>query len=98
MISNEITFSATKSEDPTGPSRFQQMSAEDRAFLEAALKSMTLDTIEELNKAMKTLTERNASEEEQVEALEVVTSFVADIDTANGKRTVENSFLLLSSN
>ena len=60
------------------------MSPEDRAFLESALKSMTIDVIEELNKAMKTLTEGNASEEEQVEALEVVTNFVADIDTANG--------------
>lgn len=61
------------------------MSAEDKAFLEAALKSMTIDVIEELNKAMQTLIEGNSSEEEQVQALEVVTSFVADIDTANGQ-------------
>jgi len=79
----KFAMEATKSEDPTVASRFQQMNAEDRAFLEAALKSMTIDIIEELNRAMKTLTEGNASEEEQVEALEVVTSFVADIDTAN---------------
>lgn len=61
------------------------MSAEDKAFLETALKSMTIDVIEELNKAMQTLIEGNSSEEEQVQALEVVTSFVADIDTANGQ-------------
>lgn len=61
------------------------MSAEDRKFLEEALKSMTVDVIEELNRAMRTLTEGNASEDDQVQALEVVTSFVADIDTANGE-------------
>lgn len=60
------------------------MSEEDRKFLENALKSMTIDVIEELNKAMRTLTEGNGSEQEQVEALEVVTSFVADMDSANG--------------
>lgn len=60
------------------------MSAEDRKFLEEALKSMTVDVVEELNKAMQILIEGNASEDDQVQALEVVTNFVADIDTANG--------------
>lgn len=61
------------------------MNADDRKFLEEALKSMTLDVVEELNKAMRTLTHGKASEDEQVQALEVVTNFVADIDTANGE-------------
>lgn len=96
-IAHEIDLSATKAEDPTVPSHFQHMSAEDRAFLEAALKSMTVDTIEELNKAMKTLTEgTNTSEDEQVEALEVVTSFVADIDTANGKLFIRDKTSLMT--
>lgn len=81
----QFFLTATKAEDPTTESRFQQMSAEDRAFLEAALKSMTVDVVEELNRAMKTLIDGNSSEEDQVQALEVVTSFVADIDTANGE-------------
>ena len=59
------------------------MDPERRRFLEEALKSMTIDVVEELNKAMKTLIGGNASEDDQVEALEVVTNFVADIDTAN---------------
>lgn len=84
-LNNHFRIAATKSEDPTHPSEFSRMSEEDRKFLENALKSMTIDVIEELNKAMRTLTDGNGSEEEQVEALEVVTSFVADIDTANGK-------------
>lgn len=60
------------------------MDPEKRRFLEEALKSMTIDVVEELNKAMKTLTDANSSEDNQVQALEVVTNFVADIDTANG--------------
>lgn len=61
------------------------MDPERRRFLEEALKSMTIDVVEELNKAMKTLMDaENASEDDQVQSLEVVTNFVADIDTANG--------------
>ena len=61
------------------------MSEEDRKFLEEALKSMTLNVVEELTKAMRILTEGNSSEDDQVDALEVVTNFVADMDTANGE-------------
>lgn len=61
------------------------MKPEDREFLQEALKSLTVDVVEELNKAMNILITGNASEDEQVQALEVVTNFVADIDTANGK-------------
>jgi hsp70-interacting protein len=60
------------------------MTHEDRKFLEEALKSMTVDVVEELQKAMNILITCEASQDEQVEALEVVTNFVADIDTANG--------------
>lgn len=60
------------------------MDPERRKFLEEALKSMTIDVVEELNKAMKTLISGNCSEDDQVNALEVVTSYVANIDTANG--------------
>lgn len=76
---------ATKDEDPTQPSQFEQMTAEDREFLDKALKSLTINVVEELNRAMKTLMEGNSSEDDQVQALEVVTSYVEDMDTANGK-------------
>lgn len=66
------------------------MTEEDRKFLADALKSMTLDVVEELTKAMRTLTEGNSSEDDQVNALEVVTNFVADMDTANGKFSHKN--------
>lgn len=75
---------ATKDEDRTHPSEFHQMDPERRRFLEEAMKSLTIDVIEELNKAMNILVKAEASEEEQANALEVVTNFVADIDTANG--------------
>lgn len=61
------------------------MDPEDRKFLESALKSITIDVVEELTKAMNKLIGGNESEEDQVQALEVVTSFVADIDSANGE-------------
>ncbi|CRK94438.1 CLUMA_CG007945, isoform A [Clunio marinus] len=79
----KFAMEATKDEDPTKPSHFEQMSPEDKKFLEQALKAVTLDVVEELNKAMEILIKGNASEEDQVQALEVVTNFVADIDTAN---------------
>lgn len=60
------------------------MDPERRKFLEDALKSMTIDVVEELNRAMGTLISGNSSEDDQVNALEVVTSYVADIDSANG--------------
>lgn len=66
------------------------MKPEDRAFLEQALKSMTLNVVDELNKAMKILMEGNASEDDQVQALEVVTNYVEDMDTANGKLNSSN--------
>ncbi|KAG5674752.1 hypothetical protein PVAND_004702 [Polypedilum vanderplanki] len=79
----KFAMEATKDEDRTEPSRFEQMDPERRRFLEEALKSLTVDVIEELNKAMDILIKAEANEEEQVHALEVVTNFVADIDTAN---------------
>lgn len=61
------------------------MTPEDRQFLEAALKSMTVDVVEELNSAMRILLDGSGCEDDQVNALEVVNNFVADIDTANGE-------------
>jgi hsp70-interacting protein len=54
-----------------------------RRFLEEALKSLTIDVVEELNKAMRILIARENSKEEQVEALDIVQDFIEDIDTAN---------------
>lgn len=75
---------ATRDEDRTEPSHFSQMDPERRKFLEEALKSLTIDVVEELTKAMNILISGSANEEDQVNALEVVTNFVADIDSANG--------------
>ena len=61
------------------------MDPERRKFLEDALKSMTLNVVEELNKAMTTLMDASAPEADKVHSLEVVTNYVADIDAANGE-------------
>lgn len=60
------------------------MDPEKRRFLQEALESMTIDVIEELNKAMKVLIKKDSTQDEQVRSLEVVTSFVEDMDSANG--------------
>ena len=70
------------------------MDPERRKFLEDALKSMTLNVVEELNKAMKTLMDINASEKDKIHSLEVVTNYVADIDAANGKLSSKYVWLL----
>lgn len=44
---------------------------------------MTIDIVEQLNKAMKVLMEKQNSEDELVDALETVSEFVENMDTAN---------------
>ncbi|CAO1331561.1 unnamed protein product [Diamesa serratosioi] len=79
----KFAMEATKGEDTTHESHFLTMDPERKKFLEDALKSMTLNVVEELNKAMKTLMDENAPEADKVHSLEVVTNYVADIDAAN---------------
>lgn len=74
---------ATRAEDAPNESNFREMDPERRRFLEEALRSLTIDVVEQLQKAMNILLEGSASKEEQVEALEVVIDFIENIDTAN---------------
>ena len=45
---------------------------------------MTLNVVDELNKAMKILQDLEQPKEDQIEALNVVSGYVEDIDSANG--------------
>jgi len=78
-----FAMEATRAEDAPEPSNFREMSPERRQFLEEAIQSLTIDVVEQLQKAMNILIEGNATEDEQVEALEIVTDFVENVDTAN---------------
>lgn len=74
---------ATRAEDAPNPSAYQQMDPERRRFLEEAIRSLTIDVVEQLQAAMNILIEAQASAEEQVKAMETVTDFIENIDTAN---------------
>lgn len=79
---------ATKSEDAPHDSHFEPMDEERRRFLEEALKSLTLDVVEEIEKAMKTLMDPDKAEEDKADAIEIIIDFVQDIDAANGRDTL----------
>lgn len=78
-----FAMEATRAEDAPHESQFREMDPERRRFLEEALRSLTIDVVEQMQKAMNVLIEGNATQEEQVRSLEVVTDFIENIDTAN---------------
>lgn len=86
---------ATRAEDAPNESQFQEIDPERRRFLEEALRSLTIDVVEHLQKAMTVLIDRTAPQEEQVEALEMVTDFIENIDTANDFYKIGGFVILL---
>ncbi|XP_063696076.1 hsp70-binding protein 1 [Culicoides brevitarsis] len=78
-----FAMEATRAEDAPHPSVFQEMDPERRRFLEEAIRSLTIDVVEQIQKAMKILIEGQASAQEQKEALDTVIDFIENIDTAN---------------
>lgn len=83
-----FAMEATKSEDAPHESEFQPMDEERRKFLEEALKSMTIDVIEVLQKQIKTLQKVDQIKvdddvAEYVEALETILDYIDHIDIAN---------------
>ncbi|XP_053664533.1 hsp70-binding protein 1-like [Anopheles marshallii] len=79
----KFAMEATKSEDAPHDAQLQPLDEERRRFLEEALKSLTVDVVQELEKSMNILLDSESDEEAKIEALETVTDFVEDIDTAN---------------
>uniref|UniRef100_A0A182MAK4 Nucleotide exchange factor Fes1 domain-containing protein n=1 Tax=Anopheles culicifacies TaxID=139723 RepID=A0A182MAK4_9DIPT len=79
----KFAMEATKSEDAPHAAQLQQMDEERRRFLEEALKSLTVDVVQQLEKSMNVLLNNESDEDEKIDALETVTDFVEDIDTAN---------------
>uniref|UniRef100_A0A182JEQ4 Nucleotide exchange factor Fes1 domain-containing protein n=1 Tax=Anopheles atroparvus TaxID=41427 RepID=A0A182JEQ4_ANOAO len=79
----KFAMEATKDEDAPHESRLEQMDEERRRFLEEALKSLTVDVVQELEKAMKVLLDKESDDETKAESMEIVIDFVQDMDTAN---------------
>ncbi|EFA09946.1 hsp70-binding protein 1 [Tribolium castaneum] len=84
----KFAMEATKLEDAPRESTFQPMEEARRKFLEEALNSLTVDVIEVLLKQIKILEKvdtLNAGDDdsEYTTALDTISDFVCDIDTAN---------------
>lgn len=74
---------STRSEDAPIAHNFAAMDPERRRFLEEALNSMTVNVIEQLEGAAKVLTDKRATEADQIEALEIIIGYCETLDTAN---------------
>ncbi|KFB49557.1 AGAP008392-PA-like protein [Anopheles sinensis] len=79
----KFAMEATKDEDAPHESHFSQMDEERRRFLEEALKSLTVDVVQELEKAMNVLLNPESDDETKADSIEIVIDYVQDIDTAN---------------
>lgn len=86
---------ATKAEDAPGESQFTEMDPERRRFLEEALRGLTVNVVEQLETAVKTIMDEKSEEDEVREALEVIGDYVQDIDAANDFFKV-GGFLILN--
>jgi hsp70-interacting protein len=77
-------------EAPAESQGTELMTEERRRWLEDALKGMSVDIVEELSKALRTLNPERIlgpeeDAEEMEEALDGIIDFVDSMDTANGK-------------
>ncbi|XP_058818721.1 hsp70-binding protein 1 [Topomyia yanbarensis] len=79
----KFAMEATEAEDAPHPPQLEPMDEERRRFLEEALKSLTVDVVQEIEKAMRTLLDTASAEEDKAEAIETIIDFVQDIDAAN---------------
>ncbi|XP_053675291.1 hsp70-binding protein 1 [Anopheles nili] len=79
----KFAMEATKNEDAPHPAQLAEMDEERRRFLEEALKSLTFDVVQELEKAMKLLLDKDSDNDAKAEAIDTVIEFVQDMDTAN---------------
>lgn len=82
----KFALQGTKNEDPT---TMTPMSEERKQWLEEALKGMSVNIVDELTSALRTLNPerlQNLEEDPKAmeEALEIITDYVDSIDTANG--------------
>lgn len=84
----KFAMEATKTEDAPHESQVQPLNEERKRFLQQALQSLTVDVIEILSKQIKILEKvgdlkENEDATEYTTALNTISDFVCDIDTAN---------------
>jgi len=93
----KFALQGTKSEDPTTTT---PMSEERKKWLEEALKGMSVNVVEELSKALRTLNPekvQNLEEDPAImeEALDIIIDYVDSIDTANDLHKIGGFCVLL---
>lgn len=87
---------ATKPEDPPNSGhQIGQMDPEQRQFLENALKALTIDVIEQLQKAAEIIGSESTTENMKSDAMDTILSYVDDIDTAMDFCKIGGLFVLL---
>lgn len=87
---------ATKAEDaPNNDNQTGGMDPERQQFLENALKALTIDVIEQIQKAAEILGSETSSEVRKADAMDTILSYVDDIDTANDFCKIGGLFVLL---
>ncbi|KAL9707295.1 hypothetical protein quinque_010813 [Culex quinquefasciatus] len=79
----KFAMEATAAEDAPAAGQLPQMDEDRRRFLEEALKTLTVDVVQEIEKAMKTLMDPATEEDDKAEAIDVIIDYVEDIDAAN---------------
>jgi len=93
----KFALQGTKNEDPT---TMTPMSEERKQWLEEALKGMSVNIVDELTSALRTLNPerlQNLEEDPKAmeEALEIITDYVDSIDTANDFHKIGGFFVLI---
>lgn len=84
-----FAMEATKAEDAPYESQMREMDPERRQFLEDALKAMTVDVAQELGKAVLVIMgedehdDMSQTEDVLLNAVEVITDYIQEIDSAN---------------
>ncbi|XP_073812283.1 uncharacterized protein [Musca autumnalis] len=72
-----------QTDEDCGPSKYEQMDPEKREFLEKVLKSMTVDVMDELAKAIQILEDSSSTDDDKIDALDVIRDYIDNIDFAN---------------
>ena len=95
----KFALQGTKNEDPTTSTA--PMSEERKQWLEEALKGMSVNVVEELSVALRTLNPEkvlSSGEDTQAmeDALDIIVDYVDSIDTANGNGNLLNGLLIIN--
>lgn len=85
----------TKSEDAPNISTYEGMDPDRKQFLDNALKSLTVDIIQELENAITILESETATNDDKLKSLEVVEEYACDLDLSNSFLKIGGSRIVM---